>query len=118
MCVHTRHGLEDGVMVEDSHDAQGSLARTSDAGSKRVVVVDKLDHSHGSVCRFVRLCGVGPSGVPSCTPEVEAGTRGSHQLRLESNTLKIVPRSQTSGTDDQARSVCPVERDSYQVSFP
>jgi len=111
-------------MTRDLADTRALPLRWLDSKGS-VLLIDSLHSDLMGLCRQVRVCGVGPSGIPSCTPVVIAGTKDSREIRIASNQLKIVSRRPARRyTTDQGETVedddkmCSVLRDSYELSFP
>ena len=68
--------------------------------------------------RKIRLCGVGPSGVPSCTSEILAGCvredgQATHEIHFDGSMLEL---TQTNDPPDEFD--CELERARYRVVFP
>ena len=68
--------------------------------------------------REIRLCAVGPSGAPSCTPAFPAGCvredgQATHELHFDGSTLELTQTSDPPHGFD-----CELERTRYQVVFP
>lgn len=74
----------------------------------------------GPTTRRVRLCGVGASGLPSCTGWVDAGCirpngTTTHTVKSEGSQLELSPSGKLAPEEE---GLCSLERETFKVRLP